>query len=164
MNNIVPISDLAYELRMLLGAAKQCELFEEYDIGNPINYAKDSVYTHTRNLYNFFKANARNDATVTQFTQHAFDSVFYDTWIDALHDHVLHIKTSRNTPTNIVGGQHLNQQIQNFADDMERLWQEWADNTTDPQLKTELEEALVEARTQANDDYVSLKQRLTRQI
>ncbi|HSX07529.1 MAG TPA: hypothetical protein VLG11_01415 [Candidatus Saccharimonadales bacterium] len=158
--NTIPIPDLAYELRMLLGAAKQCQLFEEFDIGNPINYMKDSVYAHTRNLYNFFSANARNDAKVTQFTQHAFDLTFYRTWKSALHDHALHVKTSRHTPSNIVGGQHLNEQIQNFANDIEGLWEEWSNNTSDLQLKTELEEALNDARTQANDDYLSLKERL----
>lgn len=158
--NTVPIPDLDYELRMLLGAAKQCELFEEYNIGNPINYIKDSVYIHARNLYNFFKANANNDAKVTQFTLHQFDLSLYDTWIDALHTHASHIKTSRHTPNNIVGGQHLNEQIQNFAADIESLWEEWINNTSDQQLKTQLEEALNSARLKANDDYISLKKKL----
>lgn len=160
----VPIADLAYELRMLFGAAKICQLFDEDgNIGNPVNYAKDSVYVHTRNLYNFFAADTRNDARITQFTTHTFDLSFYDTWIGALHDHALHIKDSRHTPTNIVNGKHLNEQIQNFADDIEKLWRDWIANTPSTlSLKAQLEDALTHAHEQAQGDYDLLKKRLSK--
>ena len=159
----VPITDLAYELRMLLGAAKLCQLFEAYDVGNQVNFFKDSVYLHSRNLYNFFAANANNDAKVTQFipqTVHTFDLSLYNTWIGPLHDHASHIKTSRHTPTNVINGVHLNEQVQNFANDIERLWTDWINHTSNSALKTQLEDALNEARDQSQDDYNSLKKRL----
>jgi hypothetical protein len=160
--NTVPIEDIAYELRMLLGAAKICQLFDEYNVGNPVNYAKDAVYLHARNLYNFFAADTRNDAKVTQFTQHQFDLTLYRTWIGPLHDHASHIKTSRHTPTNVINGEHLNEQIQKFASDIEKLWDEWSRITPASTLKTQLEEALNDARTQSWDDYDSFKKRLVR--
>jgi len=158
--NTVPIDDLEYELRMLLGAAKQCQLFDEHDIGNPINYAKDSIYLHARNLYNFFSANTANDARVTKFTSHQFNLTFYGIWIDALHNHASHIKESRRTPTNVVNGDHLKDQVQKFASDIEGLWTDWINHTTDPQLKTRLKDALKSARQEAQDDYDSLKKRI----
>lgn len=157
----MPINDLAYELRMLFGAAKICRLFDEYGIGNPINYPKDSVYLHCRNLYNFFAANTNNDAKVTQFTQHQFNLTFYGTWIDALHDHASHIKTSRHTPTNVVNGDHLKDQVQKFTKDIENLWIDWIDHTTNLRMKTQLKDALDKARREAQDDYDSLKKRLS---
>lgn len=157
----VPISDLAYELRMLLGAAKICQLSDEYCLGNLVNYPKDSVYLHARNLYNFFAADTRNDAKITQFTPHQFDLTLYRTWIGALHNHASHIKTSRHTPTNIVGGEHLNEQPQKFANDIEKLWIDWIDNTTAQPLKAQLQDALDAARLEAQGDYDSLKQRLS---
>lgn len=161
MNHKVPIDDLAYELRMLFGAAKLCQLLDKQDVGNPVNFMKDSVYLHTRNLYNFFAANTGNDAKVTQFTTHTFNLSFYNTWIDALHDHALHIKTSRHTPTNVVGADRLNEQIQNFATDIEGLWNDWIAHTTPgSSLETKLKDALAKAHKEAQDDYDSLEKRL----
>lgn len=157
---IVPIIDLAYELRMLLGAAQICQLFDEFNVGNPVNYFKDSAYLHARNLYNFFAADTRNDAKVSQFTQHHFDLTLYRTWKSALHNHASHIKTSRHTPTNVINGAHLNEQPQKFADDIVKLWADWINHTTDPQLKAQLQDGLNAAHAEAQDDYDSLKLRL----
>lgn len=157
----VPIDDLAYELRMLFGAAKICQLFDEYNVDNPVNYAKDSVYLHARNLYNFFAADTGNDAKVTQFTRHQFDLTFYRIWIGPLHDHASHIKTARHTPTNVINGEHLNEQTQKFADDIEKLWIDWINHTSDPSMKMRLKDAHDKARREAQDDYDSLKLRLS---
>jgi hypothetical protein len=157
----VPIIDLAYELRMLFGAVRICRLFDEFNVGNPVNYPKDSAYLHARNLYNFFAADTRNDAKVTQFTHHQFDLTLYRTWKDALHNHASHIKTSRHTPTNVHDREHLNKQPQKFADDIEKLWVDWIAHTTDPRLKAQLKDGLSAARLEAQDDYDSLKQRLS---
>lgn len=157
---MVPLKDLEYELRMLLGAAIIYSLLEKINAGNPVNYVRDSVYLHARNLYNFFSADTRNDAKVTQFTQHSFDLSFYDTWKDALHTHASHIKTSRHTPNNVINGEHLNEQIQKFASDIESLWQDWMDHTINTQLKVQLNDALVRARREAQNDYDSLARKL----
>ncbi len=149
----IPINDLRYELRMLLGAAKVCELFETTQMGNVVNYIKDSAYMHARNLYNFFAADTKNDAKVTQFTNHKFDLIMYETWKDALHSHVLHIKSNRHTPTNIVNNTHLNTIIPVFAKNVTDLWQEWIDNTEQNELKETLIGALMTAQKEAQDDY-----------
>jgi|GEM_PF-2085128 len=152
----VPIEDLKYELRLLLGAAKICELNEQNkgrDIGNTINYFKDSAYIHVRNLYNFFAANTGNDAKVTQFTTQIFDvSLYTNTWKDALHTHVLHIKTSRNKPNNVIKGVHLNEMIPIFARDIEKLWQEWIDTTENIPFKIILICTLEKAKENAQND------------
>lgn len=148
----VNVQDIQYELRMLLGAVKLCESSKKDDIGNIINYFKDSVYVHTRNLYNFFMANASNDAKVTAFGDYFFDSELYRTWKSALHNHVLHIKPQRNNPNNVISGKHLNEMTLHFKTDISRLWDEWIKNTTDKTLKKQLEEAKEKAEKEAQDD------------
>lgn len=143
------IEDLGYELRMLIGAS---EIAEALDSGNQVNYVKDSVYLHARNLYNFFSSSARYDAKVSQFTNHIFDLSFYDLWKDPLHRHVLHIMDSRTSPNNVINGEHINEQTKNFAEDIKKLWNDWIDNTTDPALKSELEHSLNQAIEEAGND------------
>ncbi|MBL8015338.1 MAG: hypothetical protein JNK26_04085 [Candidatus Doudnabacteria bacterium] len=155
------IEHLEYELRMLLGAdqmIKLCALKRE--IGNPVNYFKDSAYMHTRNLYNFF-SNKRNDANVEDFIQYPFDVTVYNKWSDALHSHALHIKSDRVTPSNVVDGQHLNEQVPNFVSDILRLWQDWIDATNSQTDKQVLVDALARAQKEAQDDYDSMNLRLT---
>ena len=146
---------------MLLGAAKLTTLLETRHAGNLINYTKDSTYLHIRNLYNFFAADARNDAKVTQFTSHTFNLSLYTIWKSALHDHAAHIKTSRHSPTNVIAGVHLNEKIQDFAIDIEALWTEWINNTSDQNLKIQLTDALASSRTAAQADYDYLDKKLS---
>ena len=145
---------------MLFGAAKLCKLFEVNDLGNPVNYFKDAVYLHSRNLYNFFSSNTNNDAKVSAFTSHQFNLSLYNTWKGALHDHALHIKCSRGTPTNVINGVHINEQIQHFATDIDGLWKEWIRNTNDLSLKKELQDALTKAKRESTDDYDKLQKQL----
>lgn len=163
-NNKVPIEDLAYELQLLLGSAEVVKKLEAYDkkqtddkdkVGNLINYFKDSAYMHARNLYNFFAADTKNDAKVTQYINtYLFDLTTYRQWIDALHDHALHIKTKRGTTSksNVINGKHLNEMVPDFADDIKKMWQDWIDNTTNSTTRTELEDALKSAEESAESD------------
>ncbi|MEI6533266.1 MAG: RhuM family protein [Candidatus Roizmanbacteria bacterium] len=165
IENSVSIIDLSYELRLLLGAKKLCELCKCHDddeknknnkFGNVVNYFKDSAYIHVRNLYNFFAANTTNDAKVTQFTNYEFDVRLYKTWINALHTHVLHIKTGRNRPNNVINGRHINTMIPDFTEDIVRLWQEWIDSSNETKIKNELKKALERAEVDAKNDFDSL--------
>jgi hypothetical protein len=165
MNNKLPIEDLKYELHLLLGAAQIVEALEEFNknnpdtIGNLINYFKDSAYIHTRNLYNFFAADTKNDAKVTQYiNNHLFNLALYQTWIGALHDHVLHIKTKRGDviKSNLINGKYLNEMVPCFASDIEQLWNVWVKITPDATLKTRLKNTLSEAQTCAKNDSENL--------
>lgn len=151
--------DLQYELRMLLGATGMCRLFDEQDLGNPVNYFKDAVYLHARNLYNFFGTSTRNDAHVKNFTQHAFDLSLYTAWSAALHNHVMHIKPGRINPNNVINGIHINEMIYEFTKDIESLWQDWV-NHSGSVSKSKLERILAIARKGAQEDYRITKERL----
>ena len=153
-DNRVDIQDLRYELRMLLGAVKISCLFESSNLGNLVNYVKDSAYVHIRNVYNFFEAKSRNDAKATQFTKHSFDVALYHEWSDALHQHVLHIKTKRTHPNNINKSRiHINQMIPIFAYDIQKLWKELIGQVKDLCVKTQLEDAFLTAEKEAQEDY-----------
>lgn len=151
--------DLFYELRMLLGAANVIELLDGGKKDNLINYFKDSVYLHSRNLYNFFSNGGRNDAHVEDYSAHDFDCSLYKkkdkdnkTWEDALHNHVLHIKNTRINPNNIIDGKHLNEMPLEFVEDIQRLWKKWIEVTTDTQMKNELSSRLKKAQDLARGD------------
>ena len=155
--------DLFYELRMLLGASKTTQLFDEKSMGNPTNFFKDSVYLHIRNLYNFFWGNANNDASVYDYIIHVFDVSLYIKWKKALHKHVLHIKNTRAKADNEVHGEHLNTMTQNFTSDIVNPWKEWIEVTTDKSIKALLEQTLEIAQKEAQDDYDSLKEKILEQ-
>jgi hypothetical protein len=165
MANQIDIKHLEYELRQLLGATKVCSVLEKHHTGNIVNYVEDSVYVHVRNLYNFFAANAQYDAKVTEFTAHTFQLPLYDTWKQPLHVHALHIKVDRTGPSsrksNVQNGKHINEMIQDFASDIERLWIEWIRVTTDARLKAQLVQALENAQTESQDDATSLESKLS---
>ncbi len=154
------LPDLEYELRMLLGAAKIVDFLEQNSTaGNLINYYKDSAYLHTRNLYNFFKANTGNDARITSYgySNASFDLSLYNTWIGPLHDHAHHIKSSRTTPNNVISGSHINEQIVNFANDIEKIFNDWVNIVTDVTVKQLLVDILARANTDALNDLKMIK-------
>lgn len=148
----VDIKDLKYELRMLIGADRMVQLFEEKDIGNPINYFKDSVYLHARNLYSFFYKNSRKEIT----NNYNFDMTEYSSnWMIPLNNYVMHIDddNKRNIGNNELNGLHINQKVHWFTSDIIRLWQEWIDSVVDLKFKEDLENALSTAYKEAADDY-----------
>ena len=68
----VALKDLAYELQLLIGADEIVSFVEAHDFestsdadrfGNLVNYFKDSVYLHSRNLLNANKRVPNRDWT-----------------------------------------------------------------------------------------------------
>lgn len=147
------IDDLQYELRMLLGADKLLQFFEEKEMGNSTNLLKGSIYMHSRNWYNFFSNESDNDAKVSEFITHDFDLSLYIKWKSALHTHVLHMKTARNNPNNIIDSKHLNEQPHIFVNDIVEIWKEWINKTRDRNIKESLQKAMDTATVEASDDY-----------
>jgi len=154
--------DLAdYELRQLLGSAEIVKLFDKKDMGNLCSLMRDSIYLHARNLYNFFHGIARNDASVYEFTNHVFNVSLYIKWKTPLHNHVLHIKDSRVNPNNVIDGIHINAVALDFASDIEKLWRNWIEITTDGELKKLLEDGLEKAKTDVDKDFENSAPRIT---
>ena len=157
------IKELEYELRMLIGSAQIVELLKKHKTGNIINYYKDSVYLHARNLYNFFSANKVYDARVTDYGGHGifFDMSVYRKWFKALHTHVLHINTGRTPPVNVIKGEHLNDQTKLFSDNIVGLWESWIGGVSDSATRKLLQDNLDKAKEEANNDCESVKRLLT---
>ena len=154
------IDNLFYELRMLLGASKMCELADTNEWGNSTNYVKDAVYVHSRNLYIFFTNKTRNDddLAIKDFELKSIYSQLYPKhygeWKEAYHDHILHLrKTRTNKPSNLHGTRHLNEQIRNFTNDIISLWETWESLTGNRSIKLLLEAKLLDAKKQSTDDY-----------
>lgn len=156
VNNI--ILDLEYELQLLLGASKIVRLLEEKkDIGNPINYVKDSAYVHARNLYSFFHKN--NGQSL--LSGHRFNMDDYtNNWMVPLNNYVMHLGANRIDNNNVVEGVDLNKKVPWFAEDILRLWQEWIDNSNDPGIKSLLSDVLTKAQQASQRDYDSMTERI----
>ncbi|MBI3984182.1 hypothetical protein HY346_02690 [Candidatus Microgenomates bacterium] len=163
--NFPTMRHLKYELRMLLGAAKLQKYFSENFPGNTENYPKDSVYLHARNLYNFFtKSKSRDDGSITQYGDKVISSPLYPKpWGPALNNRVMHIGNRSNT-INIQGVVHLNDMVQEFAQDITRMWQEWIDQTSDLELRQKLEDALAQSEKQSSHDVTQMRQYLQKDI
>lgn len=160
----IDINDLQYELRALLGASLIWDLFKAESLGNPTNYMMDAAFVHTRNLYNFFTNNTTYDGSLADFGYPLLNSNLYTNWREPLHRHALHINNGRSRPTNMVGSQHINQMVQLFAADITNLWQQWiAQSTSNAALNSQLVDALADAQKQANDDFSSVKAKLSSQ-
>ena len=163
------IKDLEYELHLLLGASKIIRAIEQYDsvkkndnekLGNTVNHFKDSAYIHIRNLYNYFSNATRNDGKVSEYTNHNFNLNLYNQWSDALHQHAVHVRPGRNNPNNEINGVHINTMIPSFANDLDNLWQEWINTTSDSSLKIKLQDALVNAHKESDEDRDNLMRAL----
>lgn len=143
---------LFYELRMLLGAKKVLEVFDENEMGNICSLVRDSIYLHARNLYNFFSGKARNDASIGIFSDHEYNLGLYETYGDELHEAALHIKPQRIIESASSGNKLLADVAVLFAEDIERLWQDWIANEKDQEIKDQLIETLAKARQESDDD------------
>jgi hypothetical protein len=142
---------------MLLGAAEMCKIAEKRDSGNIVNYFKDSVYVHARILYEFFtNADYKNDASIVQFGgQPTIVSTLYsESFRQRLNRRVMHMSHARgqNVTKEPVGTTQLNEQIQDIADDIRQLFQQWINACPDAKLKTDLIALVDEAEKQASDD------------
>ena len=147
-------NDLYYELRGLLGSATIWRATQVEQAGFNIVVAMDAAFLHARNLFNFLAAATKNDSSVTEFGVPApYTSAVYSDWSGALHDHVVHVRPARLQPTNTVGGQHLNQQVEVFAREVLRLWilfeSDPAASDFEPELRVAREQAIADSAEDA---------------
>jgi|GEM_PF-1400330 len=151
---------LFYELRMLFGASKLVALFDKYDMGNAASLYRDSVYLHTRNLYNFFWGVAKNDVSIYEYINHVFDVALYLKWTNPLHAYVIHIQDKRNKSSREIDGKTIDQMVLEFKKDIESLWIKWIEVEKDPKVKEILICKLAQAIQEANNDYRNTRSKI----
>ncbi|VEG57096.1 Uncharacterised protein [Mycolicibacterium aurum] len=147
------LDDLGYELRLLLGADEIVQFMDaQGTFGNLVNYFKDSVYLHARNLLN---ALTNGCATDIGTIPSAIRSEPYGRLKRSLEVYVMHIKETRNQRgvTNVRGGKHLNEYVHDLTAEVKRCWNEWIAATGDQTLA----ELLQAAEKSAQDDLAQLK-------
>lgn len=88
------LEDLAYELRLLLGA-DEIAAFMEGDgrFGNLVNYYKDSAYLHSRNLLNAFIKHA--DTEIGPIPASIRSSAYGKRIKKPLERYVMHLESAR---------------------------------------------------------------------
>jgi hypothetical protein len=101
----VLLKDLGYELQLLLGADEIVRFIEAHDtsvgvdadkFGNLVNYFKDSIYVHARNLLNALTNGYPTEIDVIPST---ISSAVYGRVKDSLETYVTHLK---KPATNVV--------------------------------------------------------------
>jgi hypothetical protein len=160
------LKDFGYELRMLLGADGIVKLIEQNDcesasdadkFGNIVNYFKDSVYLHSRNLLN-----ALTNGYETEIGEISsdIDSELYGRIKLSLEFYVFHIKKIRDQlgVTNVPDGQQLSDYVHPLTDEVTRCWNEWIDLTTNAADEQKLKDWLADAIKKAQDDAARFQQ------
>lgn len=150
---------------MLLGAdaiieyIKQCDSARPGEFGNIVNYFKDSVYLHSRNLLNALTDKSTRGPT-------SIASPGYNDLKPPLERFVTHLQSDRNQigiskSENIMSDRrHLNECTHDLAEEAKRCWEEWKDGTSDSGEKDKLQCYLNKAVKEAQDDCTKLKQLL----
>ena len=147
--------DLYYELRCLLGAATLWQAFKTQHRGFDVVVAMDSAFVHARCLYKFFtQSQSSHDISITEFRTSAYQSSLFDTWEKPLNRHVLHISKGRLNPTNTDGTTHLNEHVEDFANDIYKLWVKFENDPLASIFATELLDARIKAVQDASNDAV----------
>lgn len=158
------LEDLGYELRLLLGADEIISFIEAHDnaaasnadkFGNIVNYFKDSVYLHARNLLNAFVEHA--DTEIGKIPDAIRSSAYRNRIKRPLERYVMHLESARDqtgTVQNILSdGRHLNEYVHDLTAEVRRCWSEWIDLTGDQELK----DILKAADESAHNDCSQLK-------
>lgn len=154
------LEDLGYELRLLVGADEIVKFIEAHDnaatsgaerFGNLVNYYKDSIYLHARNLLN---ALTNEYETEIGTIPAAITSADYGNIKVSLEWYVTHIKRPRNQDgvSNVRGGKHLSEHVHDLTAEVKRCWNEWIAATGDQTLR----DLLKTADQQAQDDVAQL--------
>jgi hypothetical protein len=139
MSTIRPqkLKDLEYELQLLSGAdAIICQI-ESWDstktkdqdkFGNIVNYFKDSVYLHSRNLLNTL---TNESPTEIGNIPGGIRSALYSKCKNALERYVMHLSQARDQrgTSNIIDSVHLNEHVHGLAAEVHKCWQDWIDKT-----------------------------------
>src|ERR1035438_6542060 len=118
------LDDLKYELQLLLGADAIVGIIEEWDknhrkdkdkFGNIVNYYKDSVYLHSRNLLNVL---TNEYSTEIGNIPAEITSELYREWKGALERYVTHLNQARDQrgDSNKTNDRHLNEQVHGLAE------------------------------------------------
>ena len=153
-------NDLFFELRLLLGADAIVAFIETHDadrFGNLVNYFKDSVYLHARNLLNALTNEYDTDIGAIPAL---IKSPLYGSIKKPLERYIMHVDEVRNGKgvNNRPGGKHLNEYAHELASEAKRCWQEWIDLATDPNHRQMLQSYLDRAEKSAQDDCSALEQ------
>ncbi len=132
-------NDMHYELRCLLGAATLWQAFKTQHRGFDVVVAMDSAFVHARCLYKFFtQSQSSYDISIVKFGATAYQSNLFDTWEKPLNRHVLHISKGRLNPTNKDSTTHLNEHVEDFANDIYNLWVKFENDPLASSFSTEL--------------------------
>jgi hypothetical protein len=153
------LEDLGHELRLLIGADEIVKLIEAhtYDFGNIVNYFKDSIYLHARNLLN---ALTNQYETEIGAVPAGIRSETYGQVKRPLERYVYHLNQARDQTDcqNITAdGRHLNEYPHPLTDAAKQCWSKWIELTENPEHKKRLENWLTDATTQAQDDRIQLQ-------
>lgn len=149
----VALDDLGYELRLLAGADEIVRFMEAQDaFGNLVNYFKDSVYLHARNLLNALTNGYETEIGTIPST---ISSATYGKVKDPLERYVMHTNKARDQRgvSNVRAGKHLNEYVHELTAEAKRCWNDWTAATGDRRL-TELMQS---AEKQAQDDLAQLR-------
>ncbi|RFZ65615.1 hypothetical protein DE4576_03384 [Mycobacterium marinum] len=163
------LKDLAHELRQLLGAYEIMRYIEDHDsrcqndadkFGNIVNYFKDSVYLHSRNLLN-----ALTNKIETEIGTVPAD-IKSETWAKIKRPaerFVFHSKEIRDQRgvSNIIDRRHLNTYAPELTEEAKRCWNDWKNHQTCSAAdKEKLQQWFDTAVREAQDDCARLKQLL----
>jgi hypothetical protein len=149
------LEDLAYELRLLLGADALVAFIEaDARYGNLVNYFKDSAYLHARNLLNALTEHA--DTEVGPIPGSIRSAVYRNRIKRPLERYVMHLESARDQVgvSNIFSdGRELNQQVPDLTTEVRHCWSEWIAATGDQRLQ----EILDASEESARNDVSQLK-------
>ena len=151
----VALKDLAYELQLLIGADEIVSFIEAHDsestsdadrFGNLVNYFKDSVYLHSRNLLN-----ALTNEYLTEIgpIPSCIRSEQFGQIKKPLERYVSHINQARDQrgESNLASdGRHLNEYTHDLTSEAQRCWSEWIEATHERELQQHLDTAIKPAQ------------------
>lgn len=144
--------ELGYELRCLLGAATLWQILKNEGAGFNVVIAMDSVFVHTRTLFNFFTKSKGQDISISEFGPSPYQSTLFDLWENPLNRHVLHISKGRANPINTQTSGHLNEQVVLFANEILNLWDKFALDPAATNFASVIKQTRADAIKAANDD------------
>lgn len=138
---------------MLVGADQIVAHIEsDGRFGNLVNYFKDSVYLHARNLLN-----ALTNQSLTEIGRvpSGIRSEPYGRLKRPLERYVYHLNQARDQTDqrNITAdGRHLSDCVHELASEAMRCWSAWIEATRNPDDREKLEDWLARAKREAQDD------------
>jgi len=155
--------DLKDVLRWLLVSTALWEYYKNIDNnhGDEVSMAMHTNVISSRALFEFFTGKPRrngtgNDAYATELgISKPYTSKLYiqgirrRKWREAMNRHIGHISIQRSKPTNIKGGQHLNNMMPEFQSEILRLWSKLENDVS---LRRDYRDELIKARLAAEND------------